>query len=112
MAPNAPILGQIVQFVISVYFVACYRLHFFLAKWIQRRNQMQKLGRFLDPNCCLYFGPGFHWEQARSQAQNTSKNDNLENGLIFLFDFCVGTASQHLYRGPGCAQFEWTIFLN
>ena len=30
MAPNAPILGQIVQLVISVSFVACYRLHFFL----------------------------------------------------------------------------------
>ena len=32
MAPNAPILGQIVQLVISVSFVACYRLHFFFGR--------------------------------------------------------------------------------
>ena len=60
------------------------------------KNQIEKLGRFPDRHFCLYFGPGLHWDQARSQAQNTSKNDDMENGPIFLFDFSVETGSQHL----------------
>ena len=47
------------------------------------KNQIQKSGRFRDHHFCLYFGPGLHWDQAGSQAQNTSKNDDMENGPNF-----------------------------
>ena len=54
---------------------------------------------------------GLHWDQAHSQAQNTSKNDDLENGplfdLIFVWELILDT-----YSGLGYAQFGWSIFLN
>ena len=75
----------------------------------QKSNQIQ--GRFWDCHFCLYFGPGLHWDQAHSQAQNTSKNDDFKNGpvfdLIFVWELLLNT-----YRRLGCAQFEWSIFLN
>ena len=49
-----------------------------------------------------FFGPGLHLDQARSQAKNTSKNDDLKFlYLIFAWELLLNT-----YRGPGCAQFE------
>ena len=45
---------------------------------------------------CYGFAMVLQWDQASSQAQNTSKNDDMENGPIFLFDFSVETGSQHL----------------
>ena len=51
---------------------------------IPQRNQIQKLGRF-----CLYFELGCKLGPSEAQAQNASKNDDLKNGTIFLFDFFV-----------------------
>ena len=50
-------------------------------------------GSFRDHHFCLYFEIGCELGPSEAQTQNTSKNDDLENGLIFLFDFCVGTDS-------------------
>ena len=37
----------------------------------------------------MYFELGFKLGLSEAQAQNTSKNDDLENGPIFVFDFFV-----------------------
>ena len=37
----------------------------------------------------MYFELGCELAQGEAQAQNTSKNDDLENGPIFVFDFFV-----------------------
>ena len=37
----------------------------------------------------MYFEPGCKLGPSEAQAQNTSKNDDLENGPIFVFDFFV-----------------------
>ena len=50
-------------------------------------------GRFPYRHFCLYFELGCELGPSEAQTQNTSKNDDLENGPIFLFDFCVGTDS-------------------
>ena len=57
------------------------------------KNQIEKSGRFPYRHFCLYFELGCELGPSEAQAQNTSKNDDLENGPIFLFDFCVGTDS-------------------
>ena len=72
------------------------------------KNQIQKSGRFRDRHFCLYFGLGLHWDQARSQAQNTSKNDNLENGPIFVFDFFV----ESTYLAPNKAGMCLVLVVN
>ena len=56
----------------------------------------------------MYFGLGLHWDQARSQAQNTSKNDNLENGPIFVFDFFV----ESTYLAPNKARMCLVLGVN
>ena len=53
------------------------------------KNQIQKSGRFRDRHFCLYFELGCELAQGEAQAQNTSKNDDLENGPNFVFDFFV-----------------------
>ena len=73
------------------------------------KNQIEKLGRFPDRHFCLYFGSGLHWDQARSQAQNTSKNDNLENGPYMIW-FFVGTDSRHLQRAGICSVWLVNFF--
>ena len=53
------------------------------------KNQIEKSGRFRDNHFCLYFELGCELGPSEAQSQNTSKNDDLENGPNFVFDFFV-----------------------
>ena len=72
------------------------------------KNQIQKSGRFRDRHFCLYFELGCELAQGEAQAQNTSKNDDLENGPIFVFDFFV----ESTYLDPNKAGMCLVLVVN
>ena len=58
----------------------------------------------------MYFALGCELGPSEAQAQNTSKNDDLGNSPIFLFDFCVETDSGHPQRAGMCSVYVDNFF--
>ena len=56
----------------------------------------------------MYFELGCELGPSEAQAQNTSKNDDLENGPIFVFDFFV----ESTYLAPNKARMCLVLGVN
>ena len=56
----------------------------------------------------MYFELGCELGPSEAQAQNTSKNDDLENGPIFVFDFFV----ESTYLAPNKAGMCLVLVVN
>ena len=90
-----------------------------VCRWVRLCWQSQNFmflwpSRFRDPHFCLYFGPGCQLSPSKAQAQNTSKNNYLENCLGKLFKINSRINYLHILVtktwSPGSANIVWLIY--
>ena len=81
-----------------------------LSQYFNLSRQFRKIDHQNWRHPCFIWGKGTGTKLAaklKIQAKTTISKTARFFYLIFAWELLLNT-----YRGPGCAQFEWTIFLN